>query len=231
MNINISNIPVETFKKAVQEGSSYVGIARKLGNFSSRGGIQVKKRIDLLGLSFETEHPRRLPDHKYYVKGIDRHSGLRDRVLKDNFMPYTCCLCGIEPIWNGMSLTLELDHVDGDSSNNIKSNLRWLCPNCHTQTDTYGSKNGKSSRSYIRIRTCLHCKTKFETNNRTKKYCSSDCRTKATRKQLPVTKEELHNLLTKGSFTSVGSKFGVSDNSIRQWCVRYGMSTHAKDYK
>ena len=56
-----------------------------------------------------------------------------------------CALCSIAPFWNGKPLTLQLDHVDGDSDNNHFTNVRLLCPNCHTQTDTFGSK-GRGSR-------------------------------------------------------------------------------------
>lgn len=53
----------------------------------------------------------------------------------------SCFECGTNRIWNNKPLTLQCDHIDGDSSNNDISNLRLLCPNCHTQTVTYGSKN------------------------------------------------------------------------------------------
>ena len=43
--------------------------------------------------------------------------------------------------WNGKELRLELDHIDGDSTNNTVDNLRLLCPNCHSQTPTYKAKN------------------------------------------------------------------------------------------
>jgi len=56
-----------------------------------------------------------------------------------------CNECGLKSIWNGKPLVLQLDHVDGDSDNNFPKNLRLICPNCHTQTDTFGSK-GKGSR-------------------------------------------------------------------------------------
>ena len=39
-------------------------------------------------------------------------------------------------------ITLQLDHIDGDPANNMIENLRILCPNCHTQTETFGSKRG-----------------------------------------------------------------------------------------
>lgn len=54
-----------------------------------------------------------------------------------------CCLCDQEPFHNGLPLSLQLDHIDGDPHNNRWDNLRLLCPNCHTQTDTYGFKNEK----------------------------------------------------------------------------------------
>lgn len=52
-----------------------------------------------------------------------------------------CLECGLGEIWNGKKLTLQIDHIDGNNQNNVRENLRGLCPNCHTQTPTYGSKN------------------------------------------------------------------------------------------
>ena len=54
---------------------------------------------------------------------------------------YVCIICGNTGTHCGKSLTLELDHIDGNSDNNLPSNLRFLCPNCHTQTPTYKYKN------------------------------------------------------------------------------------------
>jgi 5-methylcytosine-specific restriction endonuclease McrA len=53
---------------------------------------------------------------------------------------YKCAECGISE-WNNRPLTLQVDHIDGDRVNNEMDNLRYLCPNCHTQTDTWGVKN------------------------------------------------------------------------------------------
>lgn len=51
-----------------------------------------------------------------------------------------CEVCGISE-WNGKKITLQVDHVDGNRTNNDFLNLKILCPNCHSQTETYGSKN------------------------------------------------------------------------------------------
>lgn len=59
-----------------------------------------------------------------------------------------CAICGIKPEWNGKPITFILDHIDGHASNNIRSNLRLICPNCDSQLDTYKSKNKNSDRIY-----------------------------------------------------------------------------------
>ena len=51
-----------------------------------------------------------------------------------------CQECGINE-WNNKNIVLECDHIDGDKSNNVLSNARLLCPNCHSQTSTFKTKN------------------------------------------------------------------------------------------
>ncbi len=56
---------------------------------------------------------------------------------------HNCEICGITRQWNGKELTFEIDHIDGNRENNFYSNLRYICPNCHSQTDTFRAKNIK----------------------------------------------------------------------------------------
>lgn len=65
------------------------------------------------------------------------------------FHTYECSECGISD-WNHKPLSLQIDHINGDRNDNSISNLRWLCPNCHTQTPTWGSRNA-SEESKKRI--------------------------------------------------------------------------------
>ena len=53
---------------------------------------------------------------------------------------YKCSCCGISE-WNGKPIVLQIDHIDGNNKNDRIENYRYLCPNCHTQTDTWGVKN------------------------------------------------------------------------------------------
>ena len=64
---------------------------------------------------------------------------------------YVCCGCGITE-WRNKRIVLELEHKDGNSENNLLENLELLCPNCHSQTDTYKAKNKGNGRYSRRVR-------------------------------------------------------------------------------
>lgn len=68
---------------------------------------------------------------------------MRGYVERHNLIPYTCAICGCDGHWQTGEISLELDHIDGDNSNNELTNLRYLCPNCHALTSTYRGKNKK----------------------------------------------------------------------------------------
>ena len=61
-------------------------------------------------------------------------------MLDDGIWENKCILCGLGPEWRGENLVLQIDHRNGDSTDNRVDNLRLLCPNCHTQTPTYGNR-------------------------------------------------------------------------------------------
>jgi predicted RNA-binding Zn-ribbon protein involved in translation (DUF1610 family) len=61
-------------------------------------------------------------------------------VLKTNIMKYKCNICGIDE-WNNAPIVLEIDHINGDKYDNRLENLRFLCPNCHSQTKTFRNRS------------------------------------------------------------------------------------------
>lgn len=66
---------------------------------------------------------------------------IKRRIIKDNLIPCICAICNQEPIWHSHPLVLQLDHINGVNNDNRLSNLRFLCPNCHSQQKTYAGKN------------------------------------------------------------------------------------------
>ena len=74
-----------------------------------------------------------------FVKGTRFKNSMRKYLVETR--EYKCDECGVGEIYNGKPLSLQVDHIDGDVKNNEHKNLRFLCPNCHTQTSTWGIGN------------------------------------------------------------------------------------------
>ena len=140
----------EQFIQIVQESNSYSDCLRALG-LGTRGGSStdiLKKRISELNCS--TEHFGKQSQSvtvKYSLEEIlvenssyANISRLKQRLVNEGKMEYKCQKCGISE-WLGKPLTLQLDHINGIHNDHRLTNLRFLCPNCHSQTDTYAGKN------------------------------------------------------------------------------------------
>lgn len=79
-------------------------------------------------------------------EGQRNMSWVKKYILKEQ--EYKCAICGCANTWNDKPLVFILDHIDGHANNNIRTNLRLVCPNCDSQLDTYKSKNKHSDRTY-----------------------------------------------------------------------------------
>lgn len=111
-----------TFKRIAEEYGLYDG------GIGMRGGSRFEL-IDILS----GKHPQ-YPTSK-----------LSKRLVKEGYKEYACERCSISK-WNNESISLELNHIDGNSGNHSLNNLELLCPNCHSQTATYRSKKLKLKR-------------------------------------------------------------------------------------
>lgn len=68
----------------------------------------------------------------------NRNAHVRKTIIRYDLLPYVCKICNLPPLWQGQELVLELDHINGNGTDDRLDNLRFLCPNCHRQTPTYG---------------------------------------------------------------------------------------------
>ena len=136
-------------KEAVSMADSYSGTLRLMDSPATSGTRQTLKRFILVeGLTtshFKGQAHGRAKSHKWeeqYV--LMKNSGAPQRTVKRFYKAMrdrmgrteSCDLCGLPPIWNDQALCLELDHIDGNNHNHEVSNLRLLCPNCHSQAPT-----------------------------------------------------------------------------------------------
>lgn len=119
------------------------------------GAEQVLKHCPLCGNS--TKNPsycsnvcQRQYEAKVSIETNTASAYVIKKYLTETF-GYVCNECGIGE-WNKKPITLELEHKNGDSSDNSISNTCLLCPNCHSQTDTYKGKNRGKGRHSRRLR-------------------------------------------------------------------------------
>lgn len=160
MENKIYKLSDEQFVELLKKSSTISEVLFKLGytvKGNSWGYSQVKRRMDDLNLDhsiFKGKSAVIKTTKLNNVKKEDilkencRHQRtvLRRYVIKNNLIPYKCAICGCTE-WQGKTLSLELDHINGVNNDNRLENLRFLCPNCHSQTSTYGSRNQQLNSS------------------------------------------------------------------------------------
>jgi len=106
---------------------------------------------DAIGRGVIRPRPRREPIETVLGTGRRRNrSHVKWRLFEAGLKVERCEICGLAE-WQGRSLSLELHHVNGDGLDNRLDNLQLLCPNCHSQTDTWGGRNRRAGRVGYRI--------------------------------------------------------------------------------
>jgi predicted RNA-binding Zn-ribbon protein involved in translation (DUF1610 family) len=209
----------EVLLRAVEGSRTVREVLDKIGSPTRSGGMAtyIRSRIRYFGI--DTKHfigsgwskgvkkpipSFSLPPEKVLVKHQD---GTRlpahrlRRALTSIGVPYVCSKCGSEPIWMGFPIVLEVDHIDGDGSNDVPVNLRFLCPNCHSQTDTFRSRNRRKVVKSAKVRV-----TKIEW----------------------PTNEDLQALVEMNPLSTLASRFGVSDKAIKKRCSKLGIQTRGR---
>jgi 5-methylcytosine-specific restriction endonuclease McrA len=105
---------------------------------------------------------RKIPDEYLFTKkSMYTQDCVKTRLITDNLISYNCQICHSPPEWRGEKLVLVLDHINGINDDNRVENLRFLCPNCNSQTETF-SRNYKHRKTIL----CEHTDTNVSLNER-----------------------------------------------------------------
>lgn len=134
-------------------------------------------------------------------------SSLKIKLLKENLLTYECNICKIQE-WNSKPITLQLDHINGVNNDNRIENLRLLCPNCHSQTDTYAGKNNakKLKIEKIVIKKPRPTKIVWPSN------------------------EKLAEIVFQKPLMHLSKDLGISDRAIKKHCVKNNIQIPERGY-
>lgn len=225
----------EVFKKIVSESFSIREIILKLGlEYSESYYKTINRRINEGNI--DISHMKRISSQIHFTKSktplseilVENSSynrnHLKNRLIKEKLLINNCYECGLGGVWNGKPLSLQLDHINGKNNDNRITNLRLLCPNCHSQTETFGARNHK--------KISLKCKNCSSTVS--KKSSSGLCRKCYNQTLFKVARPTLNELIQSVSelgYVKTGIRFGVSDNTIRKWIRNYNQDTSTKEMK
>lgn len=181
-----------------------------------------------------------VPDSSYPTTELKR------RLLKAKLLVYKCYTpeCNLQE-WLGKGISLQLDHINGDHSDHRLENLRLLCPNCHSQTNTFCRRKDCDNTSmplvrynllkigrpenligvekpiknktstYIKTNTCIDCKKNISSQSIRCKRCAGLASGKTKTKIKWPDNSALIELVDNTNYSQAAKILGVSDNAIR----------------
>lgn len=214
MNKNISK---EELESLIKESNSIVEVFTKLklSNLDSSNHYRIFREL-VQKFNIDCSHfTRGSKVNRTYVAKREiseylenkfpiQSNKLKKRLLAENILEHKCSVCNNDT-WMNSPIPIELDHIDGNSSNNNLSNLRLLCPNCHAQTDNYCGKNikkgTKNQKQFIKPPKEIKEKKPYI---RSKKCFLSD--------------DEIYSIFISNNknYTHTGKDLGISDNAVRK---------------
>lgn len=231
-------IPEQELRKIIAESTSMRQVLYKMN--ATVAGCQSKlfKRIikelniDIshfkgeykLGEKFKTE----IPPEKTFVNGkFFNGRDLTKKIIKYNLKKYKCEKCGNTGTWMGEPIVLQLDHIDGKNTNNCLENLRFMCPNCHSQTSTY------SGRRHRKINLCPDCGNQCHKKSKKCRKCASRTSIEKKRNFKKVIWPELE-IIRKAVFEKplsiLSKEWSCSDVGLKKYCVRNNIELPPKNY-
>lgn len=184
------------------------------GDHSGNGyeflSTEIKNKMSHKGQVFMTQE-------EVFIDGKEWGSELlRKYIHHYKIFEYKCSVedCGITE-QQGRDLTLELDHINGVRNNNTIENLRWLCPNCHSLTDTFRGYNKKlngrvkvtDTELLTALRECSNIRQALQKVGLAAKGGNYERATKLRNNSLVAKQEQLYNYFTVTNYAPM-VKFG-----------------------
>lgn len=153
-NSLIARVSKSELEQIVQSSICWMDVIRGL-NLTFHGSfyaslIKLAKYYNIDVTHFDTKRAQsirngsRLDDSAIFADNSTvARATVKNRIIKDNLIQYICDSCGNNGIWLNRKIVLQLEHRNGIRNDNRIENLCFLCPNCHSQTDTYTGKNNR----------------------------------------------------------------------------------------
>lgn len=210
-------------------GGNYASLDRAMRAYSldpdilsDRGRAAIREHARALSSRLRTA------DSEYFTTGViaRNNSRTRDRLIRLG-REYSCAMCGMGPEWQGTPLTLQVDHINGVRTDHRLENLRFLCPNCHSQTETFCGRLNVLAR-------CFTCSGAIEPSRKRCPHCKGPARERSA--PVPRPYREIiawpadHQLVEQVRATSVlavSRVLGVSDVAIRKRLQSRGLGNAA----
>ena len=210
------------FKKLTEKHHSIRSILTAIGlTPAGHRYTIVKTRMKEEGIDYEAFKDR-MEKAKPRTSGVDLRtvmvtgstyprSKLKPRIIKEKLIEYRCQICDQGPMWRREKLVLVLDHINGINNDHRKKNLRFLCPNCNSQTPTFCGRNHKKrGRQPSQCPTCAGPKTRSATSCWT-------CSKKKQRRVIRPNPDVLRQLIQAHGNSGVARRCGVTETTIRNW--------------
>lgn len=220
----LEDISKDEYKELCNESETYADVFRKL-NISPNGPQQRKLKKILFNHEIEFfskpgNNSSSIEERRNVsLENLKCRKSIKNRLLKERIFEEKCSICGISNEWNGKKLSLQLDHINGICDDHRIENLRLLCPNCHSQTETFGAKRFKKSKS----KTCQDCSVFISGKSKRCYKCAAKVRPQPKRK-LFITKKDLEKLIWEYPTTKIACMFNVSDKTIEKFCKKLNIS-------
>lgn len=228
-------LPREDFLSLVGDSHSRREILEKLhlraagGNYKALNKRMQTEGVDLVSFDLKvnttcTHHQDKIPLDQILVEGSGyRNRGrLKLRLLSEGLLENRCLQCGQSPDWDGKPLMLVLDHINGVWDDNRLENLRFLCPNCNSQTSTFCGRN------LFQPKNCIDCGTLVSRTATRCRKCNLKCtyerkgRRVAFKANWPSAKD-LRSMVGHLGYCEVGRRLGVSDVAVRKHLARHSV--------